>query len=665
MIEAHIAINPQQVIGEIDDHLYGANLENLGQTIYGGNWAEMLRDRKFAGHDAMYVTLSEGLTKQNPSYGVVLPWQAVNPHHDNVLFVHDNTTYHTGTQSQRITIRHEDGQPHGVEQTGLYLEAGFSYQVRIVLKGEGQPVTVKLGDQTWVIEAADVWTSYRNMLTPTQTEALGAFSVTIERGNLWIGCASVMPGDNLSGHRPDVVAAIREWPPTFLRWPGGNFVSAYHWQDGIGDIDKRPSYLDPAWNLIESNDMGTDEFIDLCRLVGSRPVLTANMGNGTPEEAAAWVEYCNGDASTTYGAMRIENGYIEPHNVKVWFVGNEQFGNWQVGHVDAETYARRYLEFARAMRAVDPDLLLIAVGVPTELYGHWNELVLDIAGDEIDWLSLHYYSVRTEKWETPPPPEAMYIPKVVAAHEVAEMLDDTMAVVAQHSDPPTPIAFDEWNTYIRAKPPNFIEDYDIGDALYAGSLMNACIQRCDRIKLTAIYNLINVMGNYMVTPLFTWRKVAQSRGDYWVGQVQDDATPPMVWKAPTTLVMELLTQQRGNHAIACTVESPTFSSEAIGSLPAYSAVPTVDAAATYDADNGIVYLSVVNRSADETARLSLGGITSGGDVMLYIVAGDSPFALNTADTPQRVMIEEQSIALTDGNFDVPPHSFTMAVIKLR
>ena len=452
--EASIRIHLEQVIGEAHDHLYGANLEHIGQAIYGGVWAEMLRDRKFAGCDYMYTAPSEGLHNVHPSIGIVAPWQAENPDYERVLYVHDNTTFYTGRQSQRIAIRQPDGRAHGIKQGSLYLQAERDYALRIVLKGEGQAVDMRLGDERWRVPAVSAdWQTYHHIFTRTGEDPKGELRLTIDEGAVWIGCVSLMPTDNVKGFRADLIAALKEWSPTQLRWPGGNFVSAYHWQDGIGDRDKRPAYLDPAWWLWESNDVGTDEFIELCRLIDAEPILTVNMGDGTVEEAAAWVEYCNGDAATVYGAMRQENGWPQPHQVKLWFVGNEQFGNWQVGHVDAETYARRYLAFAAAMRRVDEDLTLIGVGAPANLYAHWNEHVLKIAAAEMDQFSLHYYSLRTEKLEQTPAPELLYLPKIAAWHEVAGMLDATLAVVDAFSSKPLPIAFDEWNTYVGAKAP--------------------------------------------------------------------------------------------------------------------------------------------------------------------------------------------------------------------
>ncbi len=661
---ATITINLEQAIGELHDHLYGANLEHLGQAIYGGVWAEMLRDRKFAGCDRMYTAPSEGLHNVHPSIGVVVPWEAANPDYEAVLYAHDNSTFYTGRQSQRITIRQPDGQARGIEQGDLYLQDERDYELRLVLKGEGQALDVQLGEQSWQITAvAGEWQTLQHVFTSAGTNPHGEISLKIREGTIWIGCASLMPTDHMKGFRADVIAALREWSPTQLRWPGGNFVSAYHWEQGIGDRDKRPSYLDPAWWQWESNDVGTDEFIDLCRLIDAEPVLTVNMGDGTADEAGRWVEYCNGDTSTTCGALRKANGYARPHDVNVWFVGNEQFGNWQVGHVDAETYAYSYLEFARAMRAVDARLTLIGVGVPAHLYAHWNEQVLPIASAEMDQYSLHYYSLRTEKLKTVPAPETIYLPKMAAWHEVAAMLDTTIALMDDHSVKTLPLAFDEWNTYVGAKAPNFIEDYNLADALYTASLMNACIQRADRIKYSAIYHLVNVMGCYITAPLYEWQAVNLARGGGWV-PVSTGGNPaqPAVIKMPATLVLELMTQYRGSQAVQCKVECGSFSSLSAGNMPAFSEVPLVNAAATFDAEGRRLYLSVVNCQVDEAMQIRLAGVDTDSEIEMFTVSGQSPLATNSFASPDTIHIEHQTLPVDQ--IILPPHSFAMLLVRL-
>lgn len=636
---ASVHIDPSRIIGAVNPYLYGANLEHIGRSIYGGAWAEMLRSRKFAGHDRMYVGLSEGLRHQHPSYGVVQPWEAHAPDYARVLYVHDNTTIYTGEQSQRITIRQPDDAWHGIGQGGLFLDEGRDYDLRVVLRGQGQLVQIALDGSTWEVEAASEWATYRHTFRAQSRNPHGNLRISIREGTLWIGCASLMPSDNIDGWCADVIAMIRQLAPTFLRWPGGNFVSGYAWESGIGDRDQRPSYFDPAWKVWETNDVGTDEFMRLCQLVGCEPVLTVNMGDGTAEEAASWVEYCNASPDMPWGSWRAQQGHPEPYNVKTWFVGNEQFGNWQVGHCDAETYASSFHEYADLMREVDPDLFLIGVGVPTDLYGHWNELVLRGAGAAMDALSVHYYSIRTELWATPPPAETLYIPKVAAAHEVMQMLDRTLDLIARHSDPPVPLAFDEWNTYVAGKAPDYFEEYTIADALYVGGVMNHCLRRADRIVMSAIYNFINVMANIRVTP---------------------DA----LWVTPSALVLQLMTRHHGQQSIAVQVESPAFDSPETGNQPAMNAIPLVDAAATYDAAQATVYLSLVNRDPHRASHVRIDGIVRAGAAALHIVAGDDGMALNTEDDPERVGIETGEWSTGDEVLTLRPHSFTMMVLRL-
>jgi len=660
-VQTHIRIDTSDVIGKVHDHLFGANFEHIGETVYQGAWAEMLRVRKFAEHDRVYVGLNEGLNHQNPGFGIaalrtprvsVPPtaldaqvWLPVNPDTLKVVFIHDNTDYYSGTQSQSVWIRNADGQAHGICQTGLLLLAGRPLELRLVLKGQGQTVRVQLGDMVWEIApTAEHWTTHRKVFTAAQRDDNASLSITASAaGRFWIGCVSLMPLDHVGGFRADFVHALKQWSPTCLRWPGGNTASDYHWQDGLGDQDLRPSKLDPTGLLAllwESNDLGTHEFIDLCRAIGSEPHLTVNMGTGTPQEAADWVEYCNGDQSTAMGHLRAKNGRAEPFSVKVWYVGNEQFGNWQFGHCNAETYARRYLEFARAMRAKDADLVLIAVGVPVDLYGHWNELLLRAAGSEIDGLSVHYYSIRTEKDLTTPPPVELYLPKIAASLDVEAMLTRTLELMGRFSDPPPFLAFDEWNTYFGARGPLFIEAYNIADALYAASVTNTCLRHCDRIKLSAIYNLVNVMGNYRVS--------ARS-----------------VWKTPSTLVLELLTAYRGSTSVGCKVQCPSIASPAMGNQPAFAEVPLIDAAVTSDLAAGKIYLSVVNRHPQLAADLTISGVRRSADATARIVSGPDHLAENTEESPGLVSIETRSWPVQDEHFSLPAHSFTLLEIPVR
>jgi alpha-L-arabinofuranosidase len=181
-------------------------------------------------------------------------------------------------------------------------------------------------------------------------------------GYFKVGAASLMPADNLKGYRSDIVNLLKELNSGIYRWPGGNMPAGYNWRDGIGDRDKRPPRYDYAWNAVESNDVGTDEYLDLCDLLNIDPYLGVNIGFGDDFSAAQWVEYVNGDTTTLMGNWRAQNGHPEPYGVEWWGIGNEMYGQWQLGHMSIGHYILKHNYFAEAMRKVDPNIKLIASG---------------------------------------------------------------------------------------------------------------------------------------------------------------------------------------------------------------------------------------------------------------------------------------------------------------
>ena len=209
------------------------------------------------------------------------------------------------------------------------------------------------------------------------------------------------PGNKLSdanGFRTDVLKEIKQLRVPIIRYPGGNFVSGYNWLDGVGPKKDRPVVLDKAWNTLESNQFGTDEFMTWCKLVGTEPLMGLNLGTGTPEQAAALVEYCNVEKGTEWSNLRRKHGYAEPYNVKHWCLGNEMDGPWQIGHMTATEYGLKAQDAARQMRAVDPSVELIACGssgplMPT--YLEWDREVLEQCYEYVDGLSLHRYFGNT------------------------------------------------------------------------------------------------------------------------------------------------------------------------------------------------------------------------------------------------------------------------------
>jgi alpha-N-arabinofuranosidase len=255
------------------------------------------------------------------------------------------------------------------------------------------------------------------------------------KGTFRIGTVSVMPADNIKGMRPDTLKLLKELNSPIYRWPGGNFASGYDWRDGIGDRDKRPPLRNPAWQGLEQNDFGFDEFMEFCREIGTEPLVTVNSGFGDDHSAVEEVEYANGSTETPMGRWRAENGHREPYGVKWWCIGNEMYGRWQLGYISLEQYVRKHNLFAKAMRKVDPAVKLTAVGE----VGRWSEGMLRNCADYMDLISEHFYKGEKES---------------VMEH-VRQAPDAVRGIVTPHRDyrkrfeslkgKDIRIAIDEWN----------------------------------------------------------------------------------------------------------------------------------------------------------------------------------------------------------------------------
>ena len=255
--------------------------------------------------------------------------------------------------------------------------------------------------------------------------------------------------------------------------------------------------------------------------------------------------------------------------------------------------------------------------------------------------------------------------KVVCSIEVESMLSDTIQIIDEAADGrEIAIAFDEWNTYVDAKGPDFIGNYDLSDALYLGGLMNSVLRLSNRIHMSCIYNLLNAMAPYRVAPTYQWELQTDGgpESTYWLGSTANADSSPMTWKMPQALVLELMTKYRGTVAISCEVETPTFRSIATGTLPAYEEVPTLDTAATYSPNDKLIYLSIVNRSLDDDVLISVNGVDSTSGSEIYIVTGESPDSTNTVDNPNNVRTIKNNWPETNNIVSIPRHSFTMIII---
>ncbi|HEV8427792.1 MAG TPA: hypothetical protein VGQ41_07765 [Pyrinomonadaceae bacterium] len=399
---ATITIDTRKVENRINPLLYGQFLEFMFEGIKGGLHAELIRNRSLE-EPPNAIGLSRNWDRypddRNDDYALSFHWD-------------DRSAYPQQRKEHSLRVQAGDGviQRHRIYQSRIPVRAGVEYRGYVWLRTtdyEGR-VTVVLEsdvDRSQVYASAEInsiqrgdWRKYEFSLKPTRNDPLACFAILFPgKGRLWIDQVSLMPGDAGSGGvRRDVFEKVKQLKPAFIRWPGGNVAQDYRWLWGVGPRDERVTWSNPSWkNEPEPSDFGTDEFVAFARAVGAEPSITVNVeGRGaTVEEAAAWVEYCNGPATSKYGAMRVANGHATPFGVKFWEVGNEIWGDWVRGHSDAETYARNYNRYAAAMRAVDPSIKLIAVG---DNDMEWNRAVLRGAGANIDYLAIHHYYGRRE-----------------------------------------------------------------------------------------------------------------------------------------------------------------------------------------------------------------------------------------------------------------------------
>jgi alpha-N-arabinofuranosidase len=433
------------------------------------------------------------------------------------------------------------------------------------------------------------------------------------------------PSSDRDGIRTDVLGALRRLDMTVMRYPGGNFASGYHWMDGVGPRDRRPTVLELAWKSVEPNSFGTDEFIGLCRKAGWQPMLTVNLGTGTPEEARNWVEYCNRPPGTEHADMRAANGSVEPHGVGLWCLGNEMDGPWQMGHVSADQYAVRARQAAKMMKAVDPSIETVACGssgpgMPT--YMEWDRRVLEAMGGQADYVSLHRY-VGNPEGDTPD-----YLAVTNSIDRQIEEVDAVCRYVQakERSEGRTYLCFDEWNVWYKDRQmdgggrfaPHLIEEvYNLEDALVVAGFLNSFIRHADVVRIANIAQIVNV-----IAPILT-------RGDEMLLQ-------------SIFYAFEMFSRRRDGVSLRLAVDGPTYEGKTNGR------VHVIDASAIVDGDR--LHVFTTNRHVRERARVDirLGDRSITAIDSSELLTGPDAKAANTFEQPHSVV----SCSLDDAGAEV-------------
>jgi alpha-L-arabinofuranosidase len=461
------------------------------------------------------------------------------------------------------------------------------------------------------------------------------------------------PTADEDGYRKDVVALVRELGVTAIRYPGGNFVSGYRWEDGVGPRELRPRRLDLAWHSTETNEVGLNEFATWLRKVGCELVYAVNLGTRGVQEALDVLEYSNVRSGTALSDLRAEHGSVEPHAIRMWCLGNEMDGPWQLGHGTPEGYAELASKTARAMRQIDPDLELVVCGssgawMPT--FGEWERVVLAETYDDVDFISCHAY------YE---PHEDDYDSFLASAVDMDRFIESVVATAdhvkaLKRSDKTMYIAFDEWNVWYQSRyndvdritdveewpvAPRLLEDaYTVMDAVVFGSLLISLLRHADRVKSASLAQLVNVIAPIMTDP----------GGD--------------AWRQTTFFPFAQVSSLARGTTLELKLECATYRTERYGD------VPLVDAVATHDAEAGSTAVFLVNRSQTEEVSVDidvshLGGVEIGRAQTLH---DEDVHAANVRDDQERVGVADNQTAHLDGELmrlTLPPVSWTAVTLE--
>jgi alpha-L-arabinofuranosidase len=447
------------------------------------------------------------------------------------------------------------------------------------------------------------------------------------------------PLSDADGYRKDVMDAARQLGVSILRWPGGNFASGYNWKDGIGPKDSRPVRAELAWHALESNRFGTDEFLRYAQRIGADPYICLNLGLGSIDDARHWVEYTNEARNTEWANARRKNGRSEPWKVTYWALGNEIDGPWQLGHKNADEYARVALEAAKAMRAVDPAIKLVASG--SSNYGAdwigWNRTVLQTLRNTIDYIAIHTYISNRENDFERFMAWSQTIERYIGV--TASLIKEVQA--GQQNPRPIYIAYDEWNVWYRANERNGLEEvYNFEDALAMSLFFNAFIRHADVVKMANVAQMVNV-----IAPMMT--------------------SKDGLFLQTTFFPIAEYGKQRGNTALDVWTTSPTYR---VQNRPPLG---YLDVSATYNASTRELFLNVLNRSKDRelTTRIDNqeGQLTA--DAAVWELNHPDLKATHTFgdDKKIRPVTKPITLALSNGGFThtFPAHSLTIMRMKLR
>ena len=444
------------------------------------------------------------------------------------------------------------------------------------------------------------------------------------------------PQANEDGFRKDVIDAVNNLGVSVIRYPGGNFVSGYHFEDGIGPKANRPKRKDLAWGATETNEVGTDEFMKFISKTKAEPYFCVNLGTGTIEEARNWVEYCNAPQGLYYSDLRAKNGHPQPYHIKFWGLGNELDGPWQMGHKNAEDYSKFALEAAKLMKWSDPDIKLIASG--SSNYGadwiEWNRTVLTELRNHIDYISVHRYVGN---------PDSNHLRFMNASQFTENIIKITEGLIKEvktryRISRPIYIAFDEYNVWYRAFGSKQLEEhYNLQDALVVAEFLNSFVRNAHIVKMANMAQLVNVIAPMMITD-----------GKLWTQTIY--------------YPLQLFAKNCYGQSLDVLVDGDSYD------LGDTKGIPYLDVSASYNQPTGELIVNVVNRSPDKTVETSIQNQYGnwGDKAQVSEVNSGSIYDENNAkDQKVKVVSKQVSVRGNELTYSFPAHSFTQIIIPVK
>ena len=655
-----VTVDMQKTMPAVSKYEYGMFTEHIRDSMYRALWAEMLDDRKFYFPITSTPDLAPRPQQANgPRTVARRRWMPIGPG-DAVIM--DKQQPFVGDQSPRVTL--DTSTPHGIRQTGLQLVKNKKYIGRIVLRGDaGAQVAVALvwgpGEADRQVVRVAISEAYKT-IPLTFTSPVDATDGALEisgtgSGNLHVGAVSLMPADNIDGFRPDVIELFRQINMGFWRY-GGNYTSNLIWFHTIGDPDKRPPDWDNAWGAMQPNDLGIDEFMNFCKLIGVEAYISVNAGLGDSHSAAEEVEYINGSPTTHMGTLRAKNGHPAPYQVKFWNIGNEPWGSWQIGRTDTKYFMMKHNEFAKAMREADPSITLIAsgrmlqddmlhgddrkhVGNLQPLYGSpadWTGNFLSKTWGNFDGIAEHWYSHPGRRFD---PAKLQTLAPDASDDDAYVKAEQTLLESARSAGNVVLNKALEWEGYQQRFPAMgdkhiflSIDEYafsggsfgrgaNLAGALEYGLIFNEMLRHTDFLTMAAHTTGASMLDITRTGSMFsTTGLVFKLYSNHFVGAIPvalsgNSPQPPI--------------QFPGGDQPTVNSGSPTY---------------PLDMVAALSSDQKFLLLSVVNATnSDQKFDLNISGDHPTGAAKLWVVTGPGRDASNHVGQPPQVEIKQSSV----------------------